>query len=106
LAKGDQGQIFSAWICVVLVAIDESLLILWITVLEKYLKYFTNYSSMDGLEAGIGTFYFSWERCYSRNGTGFFFIAGFGKLSQPKEHPPLISGESDLNERHDRTKLV
>jgi hypothetical protein len=36
LAKGDQGQIFSAWICVVMVAIGGSLLILWITVLEKY----------------------------------------------------------------------
>jgi len=81
MAKSDQGQIYSTWICVVLVGIDEIFLILWITVLEKYPKYFIGYSSMDGLEAGLGTFNLSWERRYSRNGLGFLFIAGFDKLS-------------------------
>jgi hypothetical protein len=37
MAKSDQRQIYSAWICVVMVVIDGSFFILWITVLEKYM---------------------------------------------------------------------
>jgi hypothetical protein len=79
MAKGDQGQIFSTWNSAVMVAIDGRGLFLWILVLEKYLKYLTSYSSMDGMEVGFGTLYFSWERCYRRHGKRLFFNAGIGK---------------------------
>jgi hypothetical protein len=37
MAKSDQRQIYSAWICIVMVLIGGIFCIIWISVLEKYL---------------------------------------------------------------------